>query len=95
MRPLRDPEGAELSHLVNACELEGKHVLEIGCGDGKFTRQYESLPRWVVGIDLDLSDLHEAESNKSSLRSFFIRSKGEQLPFPAQGFDIAIFASSL
>ena len=95
MRPLRDPEGAELSHLVNVCNLEDKDILEIGCGDGKFTQQYANLARRVVGIDLEFTDLHEADSNKNTSRSFFIQSKGEQLPFPAQVFDIAIFASSL
>jgi ubiquinone/menaquinone biosynthesis C-methylase UbiE len=95
MKPLRDPEGNELSHLVTVCELADKDILEVGCGDGKFTRQYAKIPRRIVGIDPEISDLHEAMNNKRPPNSFFIQSKGEQLPFPPQVIDIVIFASSL
>jgi ubiquinone/menaquinone biosynthesis C-methylase UbiE len=95
MKPLRDPEGAELSHLVTTYELAGKDVVEIGCGDGKFTRQYAEIPRRIVGIDPEISDLHEVMNNKRPANSFFIQSEGELLPFPPQFFDIVIFASSL
>jgi ubiquinone/menaquinone biosynthesis C-methylase UbiE len=77
------------------CELAGKDVLEIGCGDGKFTRQYAEIARRIVGIDPEIFDLYEAMNNKRPPNSFFIQSKGEQLPFPPQVIDIVIFASSL
>ena len=95
MKAVRDPEGAEFSHLVKACELAGKVILEIGCGDGKFTRQYAAIPRKIIGIDPEISDLYEAKGKKGSSNSFFIQSMGENLPFPSQVFDIVIFASSL
>ena len=95
MKALRDPEGAELSHLVKSCELTGKDILEIGCGDGKFTRQYAGMPGRLVGIDPEISDLYNAKENKGISNSFFIQSIGERLPFPSQAFDIVIFASSL
>src|SRR4030042_2027104 len=97
MKALRDPEGAELNHLIKACELAGKRVLEIGCGDGKFIRQYASMPRRLVGIDPGLADLNTAKNNKSTFPNppHFIQAVGEGIPFPAQSFDIVIFASSL
>ena len=97
MRPLRDPEGAELSHLLAACDLTGRRVLEVGCGDGKFTRQYADLPGQVVGIDPVISDLQIAiqEPALSSSRVGFLQTMGENLPFPRHSFDIAIFACSL
>ena len=95
MKALRDPEGAEFSHLVKACELAGKVILEIGCGDGKFTRQYAGIPRKIIGIDPEISDLHGAKENKGGSNLFFTQSIGENLPFPSQVFDIVIFASSL
>ena len=51
MKAIRDPERAECSHLIKVCELTGKNVLEIGCGEGKFTRQYAMMPRRLLGID--------------------------------------------
>lgn len=40
----RDPDGGEGRHMNNACELSGKIVLEIGCGEGKLTQQYAGIP---------------------------------------------------
>jgi len=95
MKAKRDPEGAEVSHLISACELAGKTILEIGCGEGKLTRQYARMPRKVVGIDPEKSDLLVAEKNKGTTNSFFIQSIGEKLPFPNGVFEIVILASSL
>jgi ubiquinone/menaquinone biosynthesis C-methylase UbiE len=97
MKALRDPEGAELSHLIGACELEGSGILEIGCGDGKFTRQYAGMPKSIAGIDPEISDLAIAKKGQTVLTNhlYFIQGIGEGLPFPSYTFDIAIFASSL
>ena len=97
MRPSRDPEHAELSHLVNACSLEGKDILEIGCGDGKFIRQYAQFPRNITGIDPEIGDLEIAlqADIKHNIHVRYLQAEGEQLPFISNVFDIAIFASSL
>ena len=95
MKAMRDPEGAELHHLMNACELSGKTVLEIGCGEGKLTRQYAELPSRLFGLDPERSDLLVASGNKGGTNTFFLQSIGEKLPFPGSVFDVVIFASSL
>lgn len=97
MRPTHDPEGAEISHLLAACELAGKAVLEVGCGDGKLTTQIADLPRKIVGIDPEISDLQIANRERllSAPHISFIQTIGESLPLPPQSFDVAIFACSL
>lgn len=97
MRPLRDPEGAELSRLVAACQLSGKNILEIGCGNGVLTKQYAALSQRVIGIDPEATDLRKAKSDLAELAPAvsLIRAIGETLPFRSQSFDIALFASSL
>ncbi len=97
MNPLRDPEGAELSHLVAACLPAGRDLLEIGCGAGTLTWQYAGLPHKVVGIDPAASELRQAKGAGPALLTHvaFIQAKGEALPFRPQAFDIALFASSL
>jgi ubiquinone/menaquinone biosynthesis C-methylase UbiE len=97
MRPSRDPEYAELSHLINACSLVGKDILEIGCGDGKLIRQYAQFPRNITGIDPEAEDLKTAvqADNRSNTPARYLQAEGEHLPFPTHAFDIAIFASSL
>ena len=94
MKPIRDPERAELNHLVAACPLTGKQVLEIGCGDGALTFQYARMTQGVVGIDPERSDLLVAK-RKARFSTSFIQCEGEGLPLPSQVFNIVIFASSL
>ncbi len=96
VRPVHDPEDNELNHLVGACDLAGKDILEVGCGNGRFTRRYASLPRRIIGIDPVHADLQTARNeNVLSASISFVRTMGEHLPFAAGTFDIAIFACAL
>jgi ubiquinone/menaquinone biosynthesis C-methylase UbiE len=95
MKPIRDPERAELNHLIAACPLANQTVLEIGCGDGTFTRQYVGMIGKVLGIDPAMIDLEVARKKTRSKKAGFIQGEGEFLPFPARVFDIVLFASSL
>ncbi len=97
MKALPDPEGAELSHLMAACQPSAKAILEIGCGAGKLTWQYAGLPRQVAGIDPAISTLRQAQlaGPASPVQVSFLLAMGEALPFRSQVFDVALFASSL
>jgi ubiquinone/menaquinone biosynthesis C-methylase UbiE len=97
MKPSVDPEGVEVSHFITACQPEGKKVLEIGCGHGTLTFEYAKLPGLVIGIDPLESELKLAKNNDRSPEMCigFSTAKAEALPFPAQYFDIVVFASSL
>ncbi len=97
MKYIHDPEGVEVSHLISACQPSGKNILEIGCGHGSLTFQYAGLPRLIMGIDPQESELLLAKNNTpgSEMNVSFIRAMGEGLPFPSQCFDSVIFASSL
>jgi ubiquinone/menaquinone biosynthesis C-methylase UbiE len=95
MRASRDPEGAELDQIVNACPLEGKKVLEIGCGHGQLTFQYAQTAQRTIGIDPALSELKDAFHSNQTTIAYFIQAKAEQLPFQSMAFDVVILASSL
>ncbi len=97
MRAIPDPEGAEVSHLVAACQPTAKAILEIGCGAGKLTWQYAGLPRRTAGIDPAMSALRQAQlaAPASPAPVSFLQAMGEVLPFRSQAFDVALFASSL
>jgi ubiquinone/menaquinone biosynthesis C-methylase UbiE len=97
MKPVVDPEGVEISHLISACQPEGKKIVEIGCGHGSLTYQYASQPSLIVGIDPAYSELVLARDDQpaSAGKVGFLSAKGEGIPLPAQFFDIALFSSSL
>ena len=97
MKPIIDPEGFEVNHFVTACQPEGKKILEIGCGHGSLTYQYVDLADMVSGIDPVFSELILAKANQSASRKHIslVCAKGETLPFPAEYFEIVLFASSL
>jgi 2-polyprenyl-3-methyl-5-hydroxy-6-metoxy-1,4-benzoquinol methylase len=46
-----DPEGNEIDALFELIELEGREVLEIGCGDGRLTRRYADRAAHVTAIE--------------------------------------------
>jgi 2-polyprenyl-3-methyl-5-hydroxy-6-metoxy-1,4-benzoquinol methylase len=50
--PVRiDPERHETDALFDLIELDGREVLEIGCGDGRLTRRYADRAAHVTAID--------------------------------------------
>ena len=46
-----DPENNEIRALFDLVEFSGKHVLEIGCGDGRLTRRYAGAAAHVTAIE--------------------------------------------
>jgi len=46
-----DPENHESRALFDMVNLGGQHVLEIGCGDGRFTWRYADRARHVTAIE--------------------------------------------
>jgi 2-polyprenyl-3-methyl-5-hydroxy-6-metoxy-1,4-benzoquinol methylase len=46
-----DPENNETHALLALANLSGKHVLEIGCGDGRLTWRYADTAAHVTAIE--------------------------------------------
>ena len=46
-----DPEGNEIDALFDLVDVEGREVLEIGCGDGRLTRRYADRADHVTAIE--------------------------------------------
>jgi cyclopropane fatty-acyl-phospholipid synthase-like methyltransferase len=101
MTILLDPEENETHALMKyAGSLEGKSVLEIGCGDGRMTWRYAEHAAHVTGIDPDADKINRAlasfpihlklkvELLNLDLDDFAARTHTDQ-------FDIAVLAWSL
>ncbi len=74
-------------------ELQGKTLLDIGCGEGRFCRMMAALGANPVGIDPTLALIEEAA--RRDVGRAYVRSSGERLPFGNCTFDIAVFYLTL
>lgn len=90
-----DPEGHEVAALFAlAPALDGRRVLEIGCGDGRLTRRYAHHAESVLAIDPDATAiaplLADTPANVEARAIGFL-----DAPLPERAFDLILFAWSL
>jgi 2-polyprenyl-6-hydroxyphenyl methylase / 3-demethylubiquinone-9 3-methyltransferase len=100
VEPLSDypPSGMEVRLIQRYVALTGRRILEIGCGDGRLTRQFAHLASSVVAIELDPAKIalarRLAASEDISNVSFRVGS-GERARHSGDPFDVALFSWSL
>lgn len=82
---------AELLHLA------GSTALDIGCGDGKFTRFLARSGARATGIDVNPRALLRAREKAcdENLDIAWIEGRAEDLPFADRSFDVVVFSNSL
>ena len=104
--PIRlDPEGTETAVLLDFVgNLAGKHVLEVGCGDGRLTWRYADQAAHVIALDPNPDDIALAikslpprlrdrvEFQVGTIQAF---AAPEALPAHVTRFDIVILSWSL
>ena len=92
------PPGMEIRIIQRFVQFEGGRVLEVGCGDGRLTRQYASLAASVVAFEPDGSRVAVARrlagSEDVSNVSFLVGT-AERLRPRGGPFDITLFSWSL
>ncbi len=55
-----DPEGNEISTLLELTNFKGKNVLEIGSGDGRLTWRFAGMAQHVTGIEPYVASVEKA-----------------------------------
>jgi ubiquinone/menaquinone biosynthesis C-methylase UbiE len=85
-------ERALLGRLLRGFS-EARHVLEVGCGTGHFTRWLAGQGWHVVGLDRAPAML--AEMHRSSPEIPLILSDAHPLPLPAGAVDLVVFVTTL
>lgn len=94
-------ESLELSANTKiAAKLLGdghESVLDIGCGDGRFTRVLAGLFSKVAGIDVKEHKIKEAADTAKAegLDIDFRTASGQEVPYDDQSFDVVAFSNSL
>src|SRR5213593_2613312 len=92
------PPGMEARLIQRFVEIKGRRVLEIGCGDGRLTRQYAPLAASVVAIEPDAAKIRAARlaAAAEGLTNVSFRvGTAERVRLGGGPFDIALFSWSL
>ena len=94
----KDPEGFEKKILHKYADFATKHVLEVGCGEGRLTWKYADAPNLTIGFDPDHVALRVAQADSPvTMREHvhFAQASARHIPFSKETFDIAVLAWSL
>ena len=73
--------------------LEGRRLLDVGCGTGRFTAAFEAAGAQVVGVDRDPGMVALAAQRTRSAR--LLVADAHQLPLEDNGFDLAVATTLL
>jgi SAM-dependent methyltransferase len=66
--------------------IEGKRILDIGCGLGTYIRKFLALSQDVYGVDVDPQKVAQAQKELDNI----YLAPAEQLPFASDYFDVVL-----
>lgn len=75
---------------IGDCDINGKQILEIGCGRGGniITMNEYFNPKFTIGIDICPASIRFCETNHRLDNVFFINGDAEYIPFSGEAFDV-------
>ena len=86
----------ELSTVRELVDLTGKRVLEMGCGDGRFTYLYAHDADYVLGIDPERDKIIQARRERPPALANRVQFRvASTITPPRKPFDVALFSWSL
>jgi ubiquinone/menaquinone biosynthesis C-methylase UbiE len=76
--------------LVGDCEIDGRRVLDVGCGRGGtiFALDYFFSPKSLHGVDLSPDAVSFCRKTQEKPNIAFCEGDAEHLPFPDDSFDV-------
>lgn len=90
--------GVEVALMHRFVDFAGRRVLEIGCGDGRLTRDYAGVASSVVAVEPDAAKVRFARrmaAREGLSKVSFRVGAAERVRFDGGPFDIALFSWSL
>lgn len=82
-----------LALIESHVKLEGRRILDLGCGVGEYVRAFERQGAKSIGLDVDLVRLKEARRRSGITHwrdSQYLAAAGETLPFNNGSLDVVI-----
>ena len=84
---LAEPNGESIFDHEVMQMVEGKKVLDVGCGHGEYTIQCGKLAQEIVGFDVTKAFIQNGLNKKMNNVSFVIGNTKNRLPFNDNEFD--------
>ncbi len=75
-----------LAMIHRYAPLEGKRILDVGCGLGMYLRAFRRFSKHIYGVDIDPERVAEASKTLPNLQV----ASAEALPFPDDCFDVVL-----
>ena len=94
----RDEHGVETRAIDELVSLEGRRVLEVGCGEGRLTRLAAARAASVYAFDPSAENVAAARAaltDEQRRRVRFAVHGAEALDLPRERFDLALCGWSL
>ena len=86
----------EVDTVRELVDVSGKRVLEMGCGDGRFTFLYAHDAAYVLGVDPKRGEIDEARRSRPAELAKRVQFRvAKTIRPPRRRFDIALFSWSL
>ncbi len=82
-------------------DLDGRTALDVGCGEGRFTRILAARAKHVTGIDINQTSLDRAaaqaadQAGDDGIQVTWRNARAEDMPFDDDSFDVVVFSNSL
>ena len=98
MTRVLDPEGAHLAALCRLGDFRGRHVLELGCGDGRLTPGIAGEAASVLAFDPDAEAVESAQRSlpaELAGRVAYQVASGKEIELEPVSFDLVVLSWSL
>ena len=90
--------GQHVDPIISRVDFDGKDILEVGCGSGRFTLQHLTGASSILGIDPDSEAIDDLKTHRvkfsTNSRIDFLVGDIVDFPLPKEAFDLAVFSHS-
>lgn len=81
--------------IVETLTLQGKRVIDVGCGDGHLVRHMARHGAHVLGVECSARQLAKARAAEKVADEEIVEGVGQALPAPDSSADFVVFFNSL